>query len=484
MDIAYKSGGMVRHAGDLHNIPGVEILSFDHGITHARITNNGMKIAIVPFGKGGTVMMRRLVEGGSRLETAEEAGVSHVLEHADFRAIDWKMYKAIDKNASTNKLFIEHQSYMLLDPMAGHIDLELHFQKATMMGDNLALITDEALVKEVNNVKDEGLFNGQYGARARNMIMKVEELLLPTVWEGGSVHPTIGMDRGQHIKISKASDLLHLHHVLRGPSRTTIVLAGPIDTNAALNAVASVFSDVPDNRASLRPLPTTKAPVPGIHVGNVSTNGGTRGIAIGFVVPPYGPHSEVLTVIQQLTGMLGSQPAVEHGGGLTDVSMYYIPDKEASVLTFLATVNNADPSEERALQRGKEALQQLVIDPIRNFSDSRVLQELLRQYRGMLSETTASGPQQLAALAIRGVLAAGKPSLAWHSEHLYRDDAITVARVRQVANEIFDGRHMAVVRSTERTGSVSVAQVPHMASAFHFMLVGRRVPTGGSRSFP
>lgn len=453
-----STGNEYFSSSDIKPIDGVELLSFDRGITHAQL-QNGMKVAILPCGKGNTLMMRRICEGGSRLESAETAGAAHVLEHADFRNIDWLSYGAIDKNASTSKLFIEHQAYMLLDPAAQHVEKEMLFQRDTMMGNNIRTLPSEDIVHEVNNVKDEGLYNGQSGMAARNMIMKMEELLLPRVWTSGWVAPTIGIDRGQRISVSQASELVDLHHQLRGPSRTTLVLAGPIDTQMALQMASDVFSSVRDNRSELLPLPQTRTPTPQeVAVANVSTDAGTNGVCIGFLAPPFGRDMEVLSVMQHLVGMLAQQPGVK-SQGLEDVSMYITPDKNASVVSFLCGVKQTGASEESLLRNAQHTLEQQIIAPLRSFNDDGIVRELLRQYRTMINEALVSDPQTVAALAIQGVMAADKPSLAWHVDTRFANREIDASRVRDVATRIFDPRYMGIVRNTRSsTGQTALAQ--------------------------
>jgi len=447
----------------------MELISHDYGITHARLTANGMKVAIVPSGRGGSVMMRRIVEGGSRLENAETAGISHVLEHADFRSADWLSFGGSDKNASTSKLFIEHQAYMLLDPSTSHLKTELKFQRDTMDAVNLVGLSDLDIAREVNNVKDEGLFNGQRGSYVRNMIMKTEELLLPRVWDGGWVQPTIGLDQGQRISIGTSAELVKLHHQYRGPSRTTLVLAGPIDTNKSLQLASDIFADVKPND-NLLPIPLSRAPnASGAAMGNVSTNSGTRGISIGFLVPPYGPTTDTLSIMQHLVGMLGSQPALEQYG-VSDVSMYLPQDKNASVMSILAKVSTDDPNEENAMRAAQHALQEYVIAPLREFSDDRTLAELVRQAVVTIQESLVSGPQEAAALAISGILATGEPAMQWHYLDRYKD--ITSARIRAVANRVFDPLQMAIVRATEHDGSVGLARRPS-GDAYAMSMMGR-----------
>lgn len=453
-----STGKEYLSARDIGQIEGVTLLSFDRGITHAQL-GNGMKVAVVPCGKGNTLMMRRICEGGSRLESAKTAGAAHVLEHADFRNIDWLGFGAIDKNASTSKLFIEHQAYMLLDPAVQHVENEMLFQRDTMMGNNIKALPSEDIQHEVNNVKDEGLYNGQSGMAARNMIMKMEELLLPRVWDGGWVAPTIGIDRGQHIHVSQASELVALHNKLRGPSRTTLVLAGPVDTRLALEMSRDVFSAVEDNRATLAPLPLTRTPEPGkVAVANVSTNAGTNGVCIGFAAPPYCRDTDVLSLMQHLVGMLGQQPAVK-ARGVENVSMYMTPDKNASVVSFVCGIKQTGASEEVLLNNAQHTLEEFIIKPLRNFDNEAVVGEMLRQYHASINEALVSDPQTVAALAIQGIMAADKPSLAWHVNQRFGRGAIDATRVRDVATRIFDPRYMGIVRNTRSsTSSTALAQ--------------------------
>jgi len=494
-DIAFRAGSTMQVSPQDLAEMNMELLSYDRGITHVRMMENGMKVAIVPFGKGNRMVMHRLVVGGSRLENESTAGMAHVLEHADFRALTpgeggkhtWSDMRAIDANAYTNKLGIGHTASMLIntDPADEyHLDMELAFQYDTMVGRNLLSISPTALAYEIRNVADEGLFNSQYGAQHRGLITQMEDDLLRHIWNSGRTGSTIGKNHGQDIRIRNATELLALHHQLRNPARTTMVLAGPIDPTKALRAVAAEFSgsgdsitqseataglhtlrDMYTNPRTLKAIPTTRAVLePHFSSSAISMEGGTRGMALGFAAPPYGADSEALQVIQQLVSMYGSQPALE-ANGLEDVSMYYVPDANGSVASVLATVSNADPDEDRALARAQQALEKLVIDPIKSFNDARMLSQVLQQYRAMTQEATLSNPEVTATLAARGIAAADMPSLGWHHDTLFSDARITVDTIRHVASNVFDGPVRGIVRNTEHAGSApAAARPPHIAS--------------------
>ena len=76
-------------AADLDLPDGMQLLSYDNGIVNVQLDCNGMRFVVMPFGKGGSAMMRRLCVGGSRLEDRTGAGACHVIEHAKSALTAW-----------------------------------------------------------------------------------------------------------------------------------------------------------------------------------------------------------------------------------------------------------------------------------------------------------------------------------------------------------------------------------------------------------
>ncbi|HIE69881.1 MAG TPA: hypothetical protein EYP98_06755, partial [Planctomycetes bacterium] len=166
--------------------------------------------------------------------------------------------------------------------------------------------------------------------------------------------------------------------------------------------------------------------------------------------------------------------------------MYYNPHKEASVAVFLVSLDNSDPIEERAMRRAQEALMEYIIKPLQAFDQEDMLTEMLRQYRSMLMETTAGGPQEMAALAMQGIYAAEMPSLAWHAGEMFVPSKITIGTIQATARSVFTPLHMAIVRSTQAEGSVGLAPLPHAVGPIsRLSLMGRRFSPGSTtRNFP
>lgn len=454
-------------AHDIEIPDGIQLLSYDKGIAHAKLTGNGMSVAIVPHGRGESVMLRCLCVGGSRLETSQWAGSCHVLEHLDFRLFDWQKHGGVDLNAATSKTFIEQQAFGLLHPKHQHVKNILQLMSDTLVGNNLKKLTESHIGHEKDDVLDERDFNAQIGSSYRVMIMKGEEKLLQRVWQQGSwTQPTIGNDESLS-NIKTTDDVLRLQSMFRSPDRTTLVMSGPIDINKSLALFRNRFKDLPPNKSPLlRSIPASRLPAEkGRIVSNVTTDSGISGIAISGLKGAYGPESDVMMVMQHLVGMLGAQPQVAQHG-LTEVTMYTNPEQEAGVFAILGRVNVTD-NEEQSFLQAQHAIERFVMEPLLHFSNDGLLSQLLTQLRGALQEATVSGPQETAALAVQGLLACNKPSLAWHIDDRFSESNINSVEVRNVAAQMFHSDQLAVTRCTAKKDSAGLAPTHSLAHGFN-----------------
>ena len=431
--------------------PGVQLISVDKGIVHCQIKQNGMKIAIVPCGQTSSLMLHRIVIGGSRLEDRSSAGLAHLLEHLDHRLLDWNSVGGSNTNASTCKTNIQH----MIQTIPSNLANGLNFNYQTMRGLNLDIATGD-LQHESHNVASEGQFNAQKGSMPRNLIMKQEELLLQRLWPEAWVKPTIGLKNGEDLNVTDAAAIKAFHRTIRCPSRTTMVLAGPVDAEASIKLLDHVFKDVPRS-TSLKAIPAVRAPTSkGFLAGNVSSNSHSRGISIGYLAPPYGMDSLTLGVMPHLVGMMGKSNPVFKNNGLTDVGMYFNPSKDGSVVIFFAKVKVDHRSEEEALTAAQQVLHDNIVVPLKVFDADPMLTQVKAMLNGYMAESILSGPSQAAALAITGIEASDMPSLAWHHNELYEN--VSSSSIRKVATNLFNTQQMAVVRYTESDGSVGLAK--------------------------
>lgn len=432
--------------------PGTKLISVDRGVVHAQLQSNNMHLVVIPTGKTGSFMMRRVCVGGSRLEDASCAGAAHVIEHMDFRNVDWLKFGGMIKNAATSKLYIEHEGYGLLHPTFQHVEKEFEFQRQTMMGQNLQNLKNEQILHEINNVRDEGRFNSQKGSGFRAVVMEMEKMLLPRVWSSNAnVLPTIGTDTALS-NLKTQSDIQRMHNMFRGPQRTFMVVAGPVHVNKTLQAMYDTFHDIPRNDSLLRSIPTAINPSPRrAQFSSISLDSGNRFVAVGGMHGSYNSDTDVMLIMQHLVGVLGSQPMVQQNG-VNEVALYFEPSKETGVFSLVAKVTpNGD--ETIAIARAHEVLQQCVVNPLLQFNNDHLLNALLKQYRSSLQQTLQSGPQKVATLAVQGILACEKPSLAWHVDDRFSAELINSTRVRNVASQMFHPQYMGIVHCTAQSKS-------------------------------
>ena len=122
------------HAVTQADMPsGVKLISVDKGIVHCQLLSNDMKLAIVPCGQTSSLMLHRIVVGGSRLENASTAGIAHLLEHLDHRLLNWNTLGGSNTNASTCKTNIQH----MIHTIPSNLAKGLNFNYQTMRGLNL-----------------------------------------------------------------------------------------------------------------------------------------------------------------------------------------------------------------------------------------------------------------------------------------------------------------------------------------------------------
>ena len=440
--------GKIYNHDNIELPPNVVLKSIDRGVVHTQLTTNGMHFVVVPTGKGNTVMMRRVCVGGSRLEDPSCAGAAHVIEHMDFRNMDWNAFGGISKNASTCATHIVHEAEMLLHPQFGHLEKELQFQKETMLAQSFTKLRKEAIFNEIQNVRDEGMFNNQKGSGFRAVVEQMNDMMLQKVWSpNANTKPTIGTDLGlSNIQTSK--DLLKLHHMLRTPNRTFMVMCGPIDVNKTLNLLHNTFYDVPKRLDhQTRPIPASVVPAPARpEFRSVTLNSGNRFINIGGVKGAYNADTDVMLIMQHLCSMLGAQPQVQQNG-VHKVCLYFEPEIDAGSFSLVAQVSSKG-NEQKKMKLAQKVLETAVIAPLLQFNDDKLLHDVLQQYNYAVKEALQSGPQQCSALAVQGILACGKPSLAWHVDDRFNIEKINSNRVRQVAANMFHPNYIGIVHCT------------------------------------
>ncbi|PIR98707.1 MAG: hypothetical protein COT88_00095 [Candidatus Colwellbacteria bacterium CG10_big_fil_rev_8_21_14_0_10_41_28] len=205
-----------------------------------KVLNNGIRAVVVPQKDNPAVTVLVLVETGSKYETKDISGISHFLEHMCFkgtknRPTPLDISGELDRLGSSYNAFTGHEYtgyYAKVD--------KGHFEKALDIVSDIYLnqIFDEEEIEREKGVIIEEI-NMYEDIPQRKVVDDLTSLLYgdqPAGWN-------IGGDKDVIKKITKDDFLAYKkdHYV---PNATTVVVAGSVDPEDALEKIEKIFSSM------------------------------------------------------------------------------------------------------------------------------------------------------------------------------------------------------------------------------------------------
>jgi len=205
-----------------------------------KVLNNGIRVVVVPQKDNPAVTVLVLVETGSKYETKDISGISHFLEHMCFkgtknRPTPLDISGELDRLGSSYNAFTGHEYtgyYAKVD--------KGHFEKALDIVSDIYLnqIFDEEEIEREKGVIIEEI-NMYEDIPQRKVVDDLTSLLYgdqPAGWN-------IGGDKDVIKKITKDDFLAYKkdHYV---PNATTVVVAGSVDPEDALEKIEKIFSSM------------------------------------------------------------------------------------------------------------------------------------------------------------------------------------------------------------------------------------------------
>ncbi len=220
---------------------------------------NGMTVVTESIDYANSVSMGIWVKAGSRGETAEMAGISHFLEHMNFKGTERRSAKELAEvlecrggslNAYTTKEYtsyycqvVEEDFRLALDVLA---DLYLHSQ-----------FREEDVTKEKNVVLEE---INLYEDSPEDLVI---DMLNEVFWGSHPLaRPILGYEKT--VNAFTSQDLFHYRNRSYLPQNTILAVAGKIDHEAILEEAAKLFGDFGRNASDL------SFPSPLCHSGKIT----------------------------------------------------------------------------------------------------------------------------------------------------------------------------------------------------------------------
>jgi zinc protease len=396
------------------------------GIECYRLSNNGLRVLLLPQDGAPVATSMVTYHVGSRNERTGHTGATHMLEHLMFKGTEryhkrngTSIFETLQRvgakvNAST---WLDRTNYYEMLPTE-HLPLALDIEADRMRG---ALIDPADVEDERTVILNE---------RDRNQNDPVSRLF-DEVWAAAFTahpyhHPTIGWK--SDIESMTPDDLREYYDTFYWPNNATLSLVGQFDRGAVLDAVAEHFGPL-DAAPHDLPAVTTEEPAQtGRRRVTVRQDGQLGAVLMGFKSPPaLDEDSDVLDVLARiLASGKGSRlyRRCTDQGLTSDVFGINFRLRDPGLFSVFAYL---------APEQSHEDVEEALWDTIEDVQDNGVSQDELDRARSQLRAQTAfdrDGPMRVAT-QLNEALAAGDWRL--YTQYLDRLDDITPEDVQRVA---------------------------------------------------
>jgi len=261
--------------------------------------DNGLKVLIKPIPTAPIISHWVWYRVGSRDEAPGKTGLSHWVEHMQFKGTPNYSAEEMEREVARKGgfwnafTFFDWTTYYATLPSA-EIDGLMHFEADRMR--NTAYPPDEVeSEREVILSELEGSENDPTFRLSR----KVQEALI-------KIHPYHHEVIGTREDLRSLSyhDLLeHYHHYYR-PSNAVLTIAGDLNPNEMLDKVADLYANIPDNKEPHLPITRTfplDPPNQGEQVFEIDGPGDTVFVEISYpTLPAAHPDTYALIIFDSL----------------------------------------------------------------------------------------------------------------------------------------------------------------------------------------
>jgi len=388
---------------------------------------------------------------GSRNETTGKTGISHWVEHMQFKGTPRHPSGAYDRlfsreggvfNAMT---WLDYTAYFETLP-AARVDLALEIESDRMVN---SLFDPEDVELERTVVISERNMNEN-----RPTFLLAEEVQSTAIKAHPYHHEIIGWL--SDLKIITRDDLYEHYRTYYVPSNAVLVIVGDFETQAMLEKVRAHFADLEPGNVPIRPV-TQEPPQQGERRVLVKGRGHTHYVQVAFHGVP-ATHEDFFAVVV-LDAILGGAKTMGNGGssgrssrvyrGLVTTGLaaaantWHGPTIDPYLWWFDATVNGGRDHEEveSALWREIERVREEPVSP-------EEVQKAVKQARAHFIYGSESVTNQARWLGFAEVVA----SQEWLTDYLTRLTAVTAEDVMRVAQRYLN-RDQATVGWYVATGA-------------------------------
>ncbi|MEQ1500393.1 MAG: pitrilysin family protein [Parcubacteria group bacterium] len=259
---------------------------------------NGLRIVLVPVKGAPSVTVMSMIQAGSEYETKDKNGISHFLEHMFFKGTK-KRPKSIDISKEFDGMGSEHNAFTSSEVTA------YYAKSAPKNLDRiLDIISDMYLnptFPEADMEREKGVIIEEinmYEDMPQSVVQEVfQELLYGDTPAGWSI-----AGPRENIKNMKIEDFLNYRKSHYVSGKTTIVVAGDIDTAKTFKKIENAFRDINSGKIIKKKKVVEKQDAPQIKIKYKETD--QSHMVIGF--RSFGSHDKRSQTLRVLSTVLGS----------------------------------------------------------------------------------------------------------------------------------------------------------------------------------
>jgi len=397
-----------------------------------KILKNGMRIVAVPMKDTKTVTVLVLVEAGSKYETKNKSGISHFLEHMNFKGTKRRptpaiIHKELDSLGAESNAFTsqeltayyakaEHHQYNKILDVISDMYLNPIFSEAEMQKEK-GVILQEISMNEDLPQRDVG-----------RLFMKLLYGDQPAGWSVlGPAEVIRGMKREDFIKYRQQ------HYVAQA---TTVVVAGKCDSNKVFKDVEKIFKDISTAQKTPKKKVTEIQKTPQTLVKYKKTD--QTHLILGFRA--YNIFDKRLPTLKVLAAILGKGMSSRLFHKLRDEmgACYYVhaeTDRYTDHGTFEVAVGVNSKRVNEAIEVILKELKRFTLEPV-EASELKKTKNLMigRMYLGL--ETSDSLAE------FYGIQEVLKRSIKTPEQSRSEIEKVTAKDIMKVAREIFQNKNL------------------------------------------
>lgn len=395
---------------------------------------NGLRLVVVPMPHLHSVEMVCYVGVGGRNESAETAGISHMVEHMLFRG----------NGAYSDSLALERAFEAVGGGGNASTDVEttcffsrIHPEKVVQGTELFAHLLRSPIWRDLELERRIILEEAREDLNERGEIVDPDTLTNALLWPGSPLgQPLIGTT--QTIAGLQREDLAGYHRSFYTPDNTVVVMAGRVEPERALQAVEAVFADwsgqSTKHEAVLPPAPS------GPLSSWVHDSDSQVSLQLALRLP-WGRHHDHATALRLWRRILswggGSRLMLRlrEELGLTyhvEANLHLLADTGSLTIDLAVRPDNLAPAFDEILGQ----LRRMLDEPV----GQEELARILRGYRYDL-DYSRDLPEEMAVRYGWGELVGFRRTI---EDDLARAQAVTPALLQEVARDVLNPACMAL----------------------------------------